>query len=396
MSQYLQRVPDSNQDGGLYSGGTWTVSYFRLGQNVTAGLRFTSVNIPQGATVSSAYLTVVSSGWATGNHLLKVYGIDEDNTATMSSDPTGRTKTTANIDWDITTEIVEDTVCKSPDIKTAVQEILNRGSWSSGNAMGFLILDDGANELSYFEDYSDDSSKAALLEINYEGSSISSSISSSPSISSSISSSLSASQSPSSSISSSVSSSPSSSLSISSSVSSSASSSISSSTSSSVSASPSDDYGFKVSKAGYDVNTETDIKNMVFTSSKGVLGLAGTATYTDTTNASGDINEDHAHGFGYVPVTIGRFTTISTEAPNSLITGVEVNMPVTWHSYYLTATKETIEITETATFYLDATNIRIEYHGEAYNHDTTASWDLDGQDVVFNIYYYFNELVETV
>jgi hypothetical protein len=31
-------------------------------------------------------------------------------------------------------------------------------------------------------------------------------------------------------------------------------------------------YGLKITKPGYDVKTETDIKNMIFTSARGVLG----------------------------------------------------------------------------------------------------------------------------
>ena len=84
------------------------------------------------------------------------------------------------------------------DITTVVQEIINRGGWSSGNDMGFLILNDGSgNGVSHlWRAYDGDSATAALLTIVYVGSSPSAS--QSPSSSQSPSPSLSPSVSPSS------------------------------------------------------------------------------------------------------------------------------------------------------------------------------------------------------
>jgi hypothetical protein len=134
---------------------------------------------------------------------------------------------------------------------------------------------------------------------------------------------------------------------------------------------------------------------MVFTSSRGVLGLRTSVTYSGTTNASGNISITQPHGFGYVPITIVSYTTISTSAPNEVMAGKRVLLPITWHSYYLNASAELIEVTETATFTLDATNIVITLHAEYYNHDTTDSGDVVGQTYSFDVYYYFNEITDS-
>jgi hypothetical protein len=389
MSQYSQRVPDTDQDGGKYTGYPWVTYMFRLGY-LTAGVRFTNVNIPAGATITSAYLKVTSSGWADSNHLMKVYGIDEDNTASLASDPTGRTKTTAAVDWDITTEIDDNTVCTSPDIKTVVQEIVDRGGWSSGNAMGFLILDDGSDDLNYFYDYEDDSTKAPLLEINYISSSFSPS--KSPSLSPSVSPSMSPSPgvsfspsvSPSISLSPSVSPSPSPSISISPSKS----PSLSPSISPSVSPEAPLDYGLKIKKPTVNKNVDdiTDPKELVFTSAMGVLGLRLLDTVTASTNASGNIDVTDNHSIGYPPITI-----VTTTAYD----GNKVNLPVEWHSVYLNGARETIEVTETFDFKVTGTSIEIIVHAEEYNYDTDTTSNISGRSYTFNIYYYFNELVES-
>jgi len=107
------------------------------------GLRWQSINIPQGTTITSAklslYLEYVNNGLSAN-----VRGIDEDNTVTWATDnrPSQRTKTTATItanqanwnNWGIGNWI-------DIDITSVIQEIINRGSWSANNALAVVVED---------------------------------------------------------------------------------------------------------------------------------------------------------------------------------------------------------------------------------------------------------------
>lgn len=138
-------------------------------------LRFVGVNIDQGATITSAKITfTASTDRASQSINMKIHGVDEDDTAefVISPEDTARTRThtTANVDWDETITTTTDVEFDSADITNIVQEIVDRVGWSSGNAMGFWIADDGTSSGNYVDstDYNSTNSEAALLTIVYE------------------------------------------------------------------------------------------------------------------------------------------------------------------------------------------------------------------------------------
>lgn len=115
-----------------------------IGHTRKGGLRFVNVNIAQGTSVYQAILYIRIDDVEVDNDAnikFKIYGIDEDNTANFGSNPFGRTKTSAYIskEWGSPT----DQSWGGCDVTSIVNEILGRGGWSSGNAMGFLIEDNG-------------------------------------------------------------------------------------------------------------------------------------------------------------------------------------------------------------------------------------------------------------
>ena len=119
-------------------------------------------------------------------------------------------------------------------------------------------------------------------------------------------------------------------------------------------------YGIKVTKPGYDVKTETDIKNMIFTSARGVLGLRRVREYTSTTDANGNIELTVYHNFGYVPIVIVKVETYD---------GKEVTInPTEWHSYYEDVVHGELEVTERFDFELTATTFTMKvYASESDN-----------------------------
>lgn len=108
----------------------------RYGDYRNSALRFTDVAIPKNATIVSAQLSVVKEyGGGTGDLKFDTYGIDEDNTANFSSNPMGRSQTTATtyVGANITNTRFD------VNVKSIVEEITTRNGWASGNAMGFIF-----------------------------------------------------------------------------------------------------------------------------------------------------------------------------------------------------------------------------------------------------------------
>jgi hypothetical protein len=279
-------------------------------------MRFIGVTIPQGAVITSATISLTdNSSGGTPTFSFKIAGIDEDNTGEFTTSPIDdartRTKTTAIVDWDLSFTRSNGTERASSDIKTIIQEIVDRGSWSSGNAMGIYLYDDGTVEgnfwdIKYFSNYPD---YVALLTINYIAASASASPSASISVSPSASPSASGGSSPSVSVSASpsVSKSASPSVSPSASLSPSASPSLSPSTSASISPSPSPIapfFGLKIAKPGYNIlNTDTP-HEMGFSSDYGTLKYFSKQTINILFDASdGSISAQglYSHNLNYYP-----------------------------------------------------------------------------------------------
>ena len=130
--------------------------------------RFQNIAVPQGQTIKSAYLKPY---FASGTErTFKLYGYYKDNVSAPSSGSDGNHTnfTTAGIsDFVISSTGGQKT---SPDIKTIVQEIVDRAGWSSGNAMMFgMYFQSGvmyANRFRTFRGYEYSSaSEAAELVI---------------------------------------------------------------------------------------------------------------------------------------------------------------------------------------------------------------------------------------
>lgn len=117
-----------------------------------ATFRFLSVTIPGGARIDAAYLDIYTVAVATDDALdllTNFYGEDADNAAQTTdwADYDGRDRTTALTAWD--GQDFSTGYTNSPSIVDVVQEIVDRGGWSSGNAMQFFWQDDGTPQNSY-------------------------------------------------------------------------------------------------------------------------------------------------------------------------------------------------------------------------------------------------------
>lgn len=248
---------------------------------------FKNVTIPAGATITSAKVTLTDNTTGVERTIhFRLIGVDEDNTGDFVASPLStcrtRTHTTAVVDWDLTFTPSAGTTRDTPDLTAIIQEIVDRGGWSSGNTIGLYLYDDGTSAGNYYDYkyYSSYPSDAPILTITYEAGG-------SPSVS------------PSGSVSPSVS--PSASVSPSSSPSPSASSSASRSASPSL---PDTTNLLEVAKDGVNILNTNDPRDMKFSSRFGTLKyFVKTQQILTIDGSAGDWagKKTYTHNLGYYP-----------------------------------------------------------------------------------------------
>lgn len=112
-------------------------------QTVTSGFRFSSLNIPRGALITSAFIRFTSDLANTSATTFKIRAEKVGNATTFTnsnSDLTDRTMTFNEVLWsaDNNFPVSGDTV-SSPSIVNVLQEVIDQGSWCGGNALNILI-----------------------------------------------------------------------------------------------------------------------------------------------------------------------------------------------------------------------------------------------------------------
>lgn len=136
-----------NPTTAVWSQGTFNYVGCVRGDNDTKygiGIRFSAVPIPQGSTISSAYLVVTSAASYDQDAVNStVQGEDDDSAAAFSTvaNYQARTRTTAYEAWTGIEHWTAGTQYPSPDISDVIEEIVGRAGWVSGNNM-VLFWDD--------------------------------------------------------------------------------------------------------------------------------------------------------------------------------------------------------------------------------------------------------------
>ena len=144
---------------------------FDGGGDQTVGMRFNGIGIPQGATITNAYVQFQVDETPSGQTDLSVAGEDVDDAVTFSSqsnDITSRATTTTLVSWpsvppwSTVGEAGADQL--TPDIAAVIQEIVDRPGWSSGNSLVLIITGTGERVA---ESFDGDPDGAALLHIEF-------------------------------------------------------------------------------------------------------------------------------------------------------------------------------------------------------------------------------------
>ncbi|MDX1404915.1 MAG: DUF6701 domain-containing protein, partial [Woeseiaceae bacterium] len=137
---------DAEEDlsDGSISLGSSDLELVNDGTDQEIGLRFLNLDIPQGATIDSAYITFYAKNTSSGGTLnLTLYAEDIDDAPTFvnaTNDITNRTKTTASVAWNgITDWNTADQAHQSPELKTIIQEVVDRGGWAANNDLAIIV-----------------------------------------------------------------------------------------------------------------------------------------------------------------------------------------------------------------------------------------------------------------
>jgi hypothetical protein len=137
-------------------------------QNI--GLRFQNVDIPQGATITAAYIEFETDEKSSGATSLTFHGEAADNAApfvAQKNNLTSRALTSAAVDWNnIPAWNIVNQKHQSPDLSPIVQEIVNRGGWTAQNSMVFVISGTGKRVA---ESYNGERNAAPVLHVEIEG-----------------------------------------------------------------------------------------------------------------------------------------------------------------------------------------------------------------------------------
>jgi len=142
--------------------------YWNGSAEQVVGLRFTGVEVPQGATINAAWIQfqVDESSADAASLLIRAHDAD-DGTAfkTTSGDLSTRAKTAAQVPWAPGSWLTPGLTQETPDLSPVLQEIVDRGGWSAGNAMVLLVTGTGRRVA---ESYEGSAAGAALLHLEYQ------------------------------------------------------------------------------------------------------------------------------------------------------------------------------------------------------------------------------------
>ncbi|MCB0190947.1 MAG: hypothetical protein KDJ65_03285 [Anaerolineae bacterium] len=138
--------------------------------NQTVGMRFNGVNIPQGATITGAYVQFQVDETGSTATSLTIQGQAANNASTFTTannNISSRPRTTASaswapVAWSNIGEAGPDQ--RTPDLSSVIQEIVDRSGWSGGNSLAIIITGSGERTA---ESFNGSQTGAPLLHIEY-------------------------------------------------------------------------------------------------------------------------------------------------------------------------------------------------------------------------------------
>ena len=166
-----ERISDGNPAAG---GNNLSIGREESGNPQYVGLRFSNLNIPQGATITGATLEAEAQRDDDGFAQITVFGHDADDApafTSQSNDLKNRVTTTSSMtytpdDW------VEGAQYTVPDFSAVVQEIVDRPGWCGGNALGLRLSSTDSRSMKSFERQANEGGRPVALRVSYDASTL--------------------------------------------------------------------------------------------------------------------------------------------------------------------------------------------------------------------------------
>jgi hypothetical protein len=134
------------------------------------GIRFRNVAVPQGAVIEDAHIQFTVDETDSGATSLQIRGQAEDNPGAFvrsAGNVTNRPTTDLVVDWTPSvwnTKGASGLDQRTPDLSVVVQKIIDRGGWTDGNAIVFIVTGSGERTA---ESFDGDASAAPILTITW-------------------------------------------------------------------------------------------------------------------------------------------------------------------------------------------------------------------------------------
>ena len=118
------------------------------GSAQTVGMRWPNLTIPRGATITAAWVQFAARSADAGTTSLLFRAQAADNApafTTATQNISSRLRTGASVNWSPAawTAGAAGAEQRTPDLKSLVQEVVNRSGWASGNALAMIVTGSG-------------------------------------------------------------------------------------------------------------------------------------------------------------------------------------------------------------------------------------------------------------
>jgi hypothetical protein len=157
-----------NTDDSAFSKTTTEISLGLSAGAKHAFWRFANLTVPAGAEIDAAVIRLIASGIDSTSVDLNVYFEAADNVTspTSGADANGRPLTSA-IAWSSVPSFTSGNNYDTPEVKTILQDVIDRPGWASGQAIGVHIIDNGSTGRRRVASYEHGTYTAAQLVITY-------------------------------------------------------------------------------------------------------------------------------------------------------------------------------------------------------------------------------------
>ena len=147
-----QSEDDATEVSGIVNTSSDDLVISQGSNEVVTGLRFQNVQIPQGATITSAKLKFVSASNNIAATDISIHGELTPSSAAFSNSTnnlSARTRTIQSVDWNTDNEFpLAGEEVLSPQLAPILQEIVDQPAWCGGNVASFLLTSSSANAAS--------------------------------------------------------------------------------------------------------------------------------------------------------------------------------------------------------------------------------------------------------